>query len=68
MLGDCQRVMETWGISGTIDPFEKIYEVGGQVSQTRSTTDNVYHSFYFKLLYDHFHAMSWQTILPKLHV
>ncbi|KAG6335446.1 hypothetical protein ID866_3645 [Astraeus odoratus] len=27
MLKDCRRVMESWGISGTLDPFEKIYEL-----------------------------------------
>ncbi|KAF8552087.1 cytochrome P450 [Imleria badia] len=27
ILDDCQRVMDTWGASGTIDPFEKIYEL-----------------------------------------
>jgi hypothetical protein len=27
LLEDSRRVMETWGKSGTFDPFEKIYEV-----------------------------------------
>lgn len=27
ILEDCRRMMDTWGASGTFDPFEKIYEV-----------------------------------------
>jgi hypothetical protein len=27
ILDDCHQVMDTWGSSGTFDPFEKIYEV-----------------------------------------
>ena len=27
ILNDCRSAMESWGASGTIDPFEKIYEV-----------------------------------------
>ena len=27
ILDDCRRAMESWGVSGTFDPFEKIYEV-----------------------------------------
>jgi hypothetical protein len=27
ILEDCRRVMDSWGASGTFDPFNKIYEV-----------------------------------------
>ncbi|KAG1876184.1 cytochrome P450 [Suillus subluteus] len=32
ILEDCRRVMETWGPSGTFDPFEKIYELLFQIT------------------------------------
>jgi hypothetical protein len=28
ILEDSRKTMETWGVSGTFDPFDKIYEVG----------------------------------------
>ncbi|KAG6375662.1 hypothetical protein JVT61DRAFT_3234 [Boletus reticuloceps] len=32
ILKDCHRVMDTWGSSGTLDPFEKIYELVFQIT------------------------------------
>jgi hypothetical protein len=32
ILKDSQEKMETWGASGTFDPFDKIYEVSASCS------------------------------------
>ncbi|KDQ58614.1 hypothetical protein JAAARDRAFT_155168 [Jaapia argillacea MUCL 33604] len=37
LLLDCQRVMESWGVSGSCDPFKNIYELLFQIS-VRSLT------------------------------
>ncbi|KAF8438079.1 cytochrome P450 [Boletus edulis BED1] len=41
ILEDCHRVMDTWGSSGTFDPFEKIYELVFQTTVRSLTSQEI---------------------------
>ncbi|KAH0837817.1 cytochrome P450 [Lanmaoa asiatica] len=41
ILDDCHRVMDTWGASGTFDPFEKIYELAFQTTVRSITSQEI---------------------------
>ncbi|KAL4079630.1 cytochrome P450 [Scleroderma citrinum] len=41
ILDDCRCAMESWGVSGTIDPFEKIYELLFQTTVRSIASDDI---------------------------